>query len=64
MMKTHATEHALACHTPVGGGSSWNKGGKGSFTHCETTLDIPGMSEDCQIRPDGIEAFLCGIRPG
>lgn len=33
-------------------------------THCESTLDIPGMSEDCQIRPDGIEAFLCWIRPG
>lgn len=58
MMKTHTTEHTLACHTPVGGGSSLNKGGKGSFTHCETTLDIPGMSEDCQILPDGIEAFL------
>lgn len=27
------------------------------FTHCESTLDIPEMREDCQIHPDGTEAF-------
>lgn len=33
------------------------KAGSSLFTHCESTLDIPRMSEDCQIYPDDIEAF-------
>ncbi len=58
---THTATHTR--HTQLAGAMG-RKGGRGSYTHCESTLDIPGMSEDCQIRPDGIEAFLCGIRSG
>lgn len=45
-----------------------SEGGRGLFTHGESTLDIPGMSEDCQIRPDGMEALpqrdQAGMRAG
>lgn len=32
--------------------------------NCESTLDILGMREHCQIHPDGDAAPLCGIRLG
>lgn len=62
--------HTLACQTVVelseaaGSEGGMGEGGLEGFTHCESTLDIPGMSEDSQIRPDGVAAFLCGITSG
>ena len=44
-MQTHTSTR----HTPVG-----VRLGGGGVTHCESTLDIPRMREDCQIHPDAV----------